>query len=361
MLSRTLLLAAGIAALPLAASAAPPVRGIYLGAGVGLNVMQDQSITRLPGTPARGHLEYQVGPAVIVSLGYGFGNGLRAELEGNFRHNAVNGANGFGPGSNAGGYEQKFGFMANLLYDFNHVSPKVQPYLGVGIGYAWADEHGVKGSAAGGAFRIANDGTTGSFAYQFIAGAAFPVHRFPGLAITAEYRFMGMPEDRGYDATTTSIAGPGAGHASITDNYNHSIMIGLRYNFGQTPPPPPPAPAPAPAPAMVPVRTYLVFFDWDRADLTARARQVIATAATNATRVQTTRIEVNGYTDSSGSRRYNQALSIRRANAVAAELVAHGIARTAIAIMGYGQSHPLVPTADGVREPQNRRVEIILK
>ena len=80
------------------------------------------------------------------------------------------------------------------------------------------------------------------------------------------------------------------------------------------------APAPAPAPA----RTYLVFFDWDRADLTARAREIITEAAQNAGRVQTTRIEVAGHADRSGSPAYNQRLSQRRADAVAAELVAPG-------------------------------------
>jgi outer membrane protein OmpA-like peptidoglycan-associated protein len=54
-------------------------------------------------------------------------------------------------------------------------------------------------------------------------------------------------------------------------------------------------------------------------------------------------------------------LSIRRANTVATELVKDGVPKAAIAIEGFGQTHLLVPTADGVREPQNRRVEIIIK
>jgi outer membrane protein OmpA-like peptidoglycan-associated protein len=103
-----------------------------------------------------------------------------------------------------------------------------------------------------------------------------------------------------------------------------------------------------------------VFFDWDRADLSERARQIVATAASAATRVQLTRIEVNGYTDLSGTASYNQRLSVRRAETVEAELVRDGIARGEITVRGYGQANPLVPTAPGVREPQNRRVEIIL-
>ena len=82
---------------------------------------------------------------------------------------------------------------------------------------------------------------------------------------------------------------------------------------------PPPAPI-ASVPEVTPVRTYLVFFDWDRAELSARARQIVATAAEASTHVQTTRIEVNGYTDLSGTAAYNQKLSDRRASTVKTEL-----------------------------------------
>lgn len=137
----------------------------------------------------------------------------------------------------------------------------------------------------------------------------------------------------------------------------------LRYNL-RPPPPPPPAPtetavAPAPPPVTA-ARTYLVFFDWDRADLTSRAREIVAEAAQASTHVQTTRIEVNGYTDLSGTPAYNQKLSVRRAETVQSELVRDGVAPGEISIHGYGENNPLVPTAQGVREPQNRRVEIIL-
>ncbi len=110
-----------------------------------------------------------------------------------------------------------------------------------------------------------------------------------------------------------------------------------------------------------PTRTYLVFFDWDGAGLTNRARQIVGEAAQASTRVPTTRIEVSGYTDSSGAARYNQGLSVRRAESVQSELVRDGVPRNAISVQGYGESRPLVQTAKGVREPQNRRVEIVLR
>jgi len=70
---------------------------------------------------------------------------------------------------------------------------------------------------------------------------------------------------------------------------------------------------------------------------------------------------VDGYTERSGTVAYNQALGPRRAQAVAAELVRDGVPAGAIAVTSFGESRPLVPTADGVREPQNRRVEIVLR
>ena len=108
-------------------------------------------------------------------------------------------------------------------------------------------------------------------------------------------------------------------------------------------------------------RTYLVFFDFNRADLTARAREIIGEAAQNSRRVGATRIEVAGHADRSGTPQYNQRLSQRRAEAVASELVARGVNRSDIGVTAFGESRPLVQTADGVREPQNRRVEIVLR
>ena len=91
-----------------------------------------------------------------------------------------------------------------------------------------------------------------------------------------------------------------------------------------------------------------MFFDWDRATLTDRARGIIKEAADNSTRVQYTRLEVNGYTDTSGT-------------PVAAELVRNGVPQNAITAQGFGDTQLLVPTGPGVREPQNRRVEIIIR
>jgi len=139
-----------------------------------------------------------------------------------------------------------------------------------------------------------------------------------------------------------------------------AIMGGVKFKFGAPVPLPPAVPAATPAPMVQPARSYLVFFDWDKATLTDRARQIIKEAADNSNHVKYTRIEVNGYTDTSGTPQYNQGLSVRRADAVKAELVKDGVPVGAITTKGFGETHLLVPTGDGVREPQNRRVEIVI-
>jgi outer membrane protein OmpA-like peptidoglycan-associated protein len=69
-------------------------------------------------------------------------------------------------------------------------------------------------------------------------------------------------------------------------------------------------------------------------------------------------IIVVGHTDRVASQEYNDALSIKRAETMKQVLVAAGIPEERISTAGRGEREPLVPTADGVDEPKNRRVEI---
>jgi outer membrane protein OmpA-like peptidoglycan-associated protein len=104
--------------------------------------------------------------------------------------------------------------------------------------------------------------------------------------------------------------------------------------------------------------TYLVFFNFNSADLTAEATKVVDQAAADAAIGKPTQISVTGYTDTVGSDAYNMRLSKRRAEAVEEELVKRAIPASEIAIYAKGKHDLLVPTADGVKEPQNRRVQI---
>lgn len=107
--------------------------------------------------------------------------------------------------------------------------------------------------------------------------------------------------------------------------------------------------------------SFTVFFDWDKADLSARARDTIGQAAAAYKSKGGARVTASGYTDTSGPPHYNMALSLRRANAVKNALVHDGVRPEDIAVVGLGETSPPVPTADGVREAQNRRVEIVIK
>jgi outer membrane protein OmpA-like peptidoglycan-associated protein len=120
------------------------------------------------------------------------------------------------------------------------------------------------------------------------------------------------------------------------------------------------APKPTPPAAQAEAAKFLVFFDWDKATLTPEARRIIASAADEYKRTGSTRIVATGHTDLSGSPQYNLRLSERRAEAVKAELVRLGVPATVITTIGKGEEDPLVPTKDGVREAQNRRVEIVI-
>jgi OOP family OmpA-OmpF porin len=342
------LLAATMISLPFAAAHAQPVDGPYVAGGAGINFLQDEN-PRLgfPGTVSTGHSHSGVGPDVVVSLGWGFGNGFRAELEGDFRQNTIYSPNG---------RELKAGAMANVLYDFVGLVPMVQPYFGVGLGHQWVWAQKWHGGAPGFSFAgPTND--QGGFAYQAIVGTAMPISGVPGLSLTAEYRFMGLMGDRSYGVMVTPAVGPAA-HGSVTSraDFNHSILIGLRYEFGAPPAPAPLSPAPM---ADMGAKTFLVFFDWDRADLTQRSVGIVRDAATYAQGSHYTRIDVDGNTDTSGTPSYNRGLSERRARTVADELVRDGVPQNAISTHAYGDTKLLVPTGPGVREPQNRRVEIV--
>jgi opacity protein-like surface antigen len=345
--------AAGAAALALLMTASPAraqvVNGLYFGGGLGVNFMQDLDVTyNAAAGGGAGQVSLEPGFAGVASVGWGFGNGIRAELEGNYRTNNVSRFGGFGGVVNnapANGTVTQYGVMANILWDYDFGLPVI-PTIGAGVGYAWANLDNLR---AGPLNPI--NGTEGNFAYQFMFGLALPIDAEGHLMATLEYRFFGiLDNDFGVVGTR--------GKADVDSLANHSLLVGLRYAVNPTIMPPPPA---AVAAAPPPARTFLVFFDFAQATLTDRARSVVGEAAAAARQTGAARIEVSGHTDTVGPAQYNQALSMRRAESVAGELERRGIPRSDMVLQAFGFTRLLVPTGPNVREPQNRRVEIVLR
>jgi outer membrane protein OmpA-like peptidoglycan-associated protein len=363
-----------LAAPALAQTASPPqsqaVAGPYisLGAGAGFNSALVAQPSASLGTTKSHDWNLDTGPSGAVGFGWGFGNGLRLEVQADLTANKVSGVTNYSVPQRAGGLESKYGGFVNLMYDFNLGLPVV-PYIGLGAGGQEIEHNRFDRSPIGFVFADPAHGhqVVGDFAYQGIAGLSYPVTFLPGLSLTAEYRFLGLLDPQPSFRFASFASGDpdptAVGTLRFSSDYDQSVMLGLRYVLF-----PPKSSLAAPdlvplspmPPAQQPARTYLVFFDWDRADLTVRARQIVAEAATASAHVQITRIEVNGYTDTSGSPDYNRRLSVRRGESVAAELVRDGVTRDDITVTGYGDTNPLVSTGKNVREPQNRRVEIIL-
>ncbi len=381
---RLLLASATCLALPTFAHA-QPVTGPYvsLEAGTSLenptNASSKQPFSPFPtvqyGTYS-GKNQFRPSYDGVAAVGFGFGNGFRIQLDGDYLRNTRHSVDASQPSSSSPynfhsqvtGGENKYGLMVNGLYDFS-VGLPVFPYVGAGVGYQIAkfdSDFITPYSAAFSGAKYSYGGTQGSFAYDLIAGVSYPLPMVPGLSLTGEYRFMQLVQSRNYSfnhpsATFLSASAFNA-HVKVGQESSNSFLIGLRYAFCAAPlMAPAPAPAPTVAPAPAPAKTYLVFFDWNKYDLTARATQIIAEAASDSKTTKVTKITVSGNTDTSGTATYNQGLSVRRAKAVAVKLMADGVPASEISIFAYGETHLLVPTGPGVREPQNRRVEIVLK
>jgi outer membrane protein OmpA-like peptidoglycan-associated protein len=312
---KTLLAAGLIAAMPFAANAQ-----WYLGADAGANFMQD------PGVRST---DSDWGWLGLGQVGYSFG-APKVEFEYGYRNNDSISAHG--P-------------MVNVLYDFMPNS-QWHPFVGAGIGWAWLD-----GDFSGSTSKNSDN----SFAYQGILGVSYDIDK--NWALKSTYRYFATADaDVGYTNDTA-------------DYRNHGVTIGFTYKFGAPAAAPAPAPtpvaavapAPAPAPKPSPVqKNFMVFFDFDKAEITPEALKVIQQASQASKTGGAARLALTGHADRSGADKYNMKLSQKRGDAVKAQLVKMGIPADQIVVVGKGEGEPLVTTQDNVREPQNRRVEIVL-
>ena len=138
--------------------------------------------------------------------------------------------------------------------------------------------------------------------------------------------------------------------------------------FVQVPAPQPalqPAPQPAAQPAVAPgpqiVKTYTVYFHFDKAVLTPSARKTLEEAAAAQTEINPLNVYLAGHTDTVGGDPYNDALSLKRVSVVARELGKMGVKTTVIDMKYFGKHKLQVATRDETSEPMNRRVEIVFE
>ena len=373
--------AAAALALSAGAASAEP-NGWYGAVDAGYHTMTDGINAESVTTGNNWNFEVNDGWAAFARLGYRFNPNWRVELEGGYRSGdvgtvrAVSGPNGVcnitpgtGPCYSPDGDITSTTLMANVIYDFGSEFWGVRPFVGLGAGVNRVNTDIVGRHRNNRLVGFAADDTSTKFAAQAIAGLAWSLSDRANIDLTYRY----LTGDAEF-ATVSGVAAYSQGTFQGDYDNSHTVTLGLRYAFGPeevaAPPPPPPYVAPAPAPVAPPppppapvpakpaAREFVVYFDWDRSDLTAEARSVITAAANYAKTGSPTRILVVGHADTSGSAAYNIGLSNRRARTTADALVAQGVNGGVISLNGVGETQLAKATADGVREPLNRRATI---
>ena len=106
---------------------------------------------------------------------------------------------------------------------------------------------------------------------------------------------------------------------------------------------------------------FVIFFGFDKCNITAEADAVLSEAASAAKTTGAASIRIVGHTDTMGSNAYNEKLSNCRADAARSGLVSKGVEAGSISSSGRGETELLVKTGDNVKEPQNRRATIDLQ
>jgi len=339
---KTFIAAAAFAALPTLAQAQ-----WYVGVDAGATYLED---SKNSGGSTNFKSSSDLGWLTQGEVGYAFGP-WKVEGELGYRSNGIDKVGGV----NGSGGTTAFSQMVNGIYEFLPQS-SWHPFVGAGIGGALVDDGTVKRNGTN-----AYKGSDYQFAYQGFAGVGYDIT--PAVELKAQYRYFSTLD---YDTKAVS------NNQKLSSQYaDHGILIGVSYKFGVAPaaaPAPAPTPVaamaqtPAPAPKAIPAapKNFIVFFDFDKAQVTPEAARIIQQAAAQSKTAGATRIDLTGHTDRAGSDKYNMALSIKRGNAVKDQLVKLGIPAEQIVVVGKGESVPMVATPDGVREPQNRRVEIVL-
>jgi OmpA-OmpF porin, OOP family len=108
-------------------------------------------------------------------------------------------------------------------------------------------------------------------------------------------------------------------------------------------------------------KSFTLYFLEGQDEFTVESKEIFETVFAEIARYPVPDLVVVGHTDKVGSDQFNDALALRRAEAVRTTLIVRGVAPANITTVGRGKREPLIPTADGVAEPRNRRVEIVVR
>ncbi len=316
-------------------------QGWYIGLEGGANWIGDTDFVFDDGDTFFGTMDFDTGWAALGTVGYGFERNWRVELEAGYRDNDVD---TFFAGKKErvplDGNLTEWSFMANVIYDVP-LSERLDLNIGIGAGADFADFEDNRGFS----------GDDWNFAYQGIVGLSYAISN--RLDMTLTYRYLNV------DAPTFSNANDSY---AFEDVEKHTVTVGLRYDLHEDEAPLPPAPpAPPPAPPMDAPEQFVVFFGFNKCNITAEADAVLSEAASAAKSSGAASVLIVGHTDTMGSNSYNEKLSDCRANAAKSGLIAKGVSAGSISATGRGETELLVKTNDNVKEPQNRRATIDLQ
>ena len=350
---RKLAVAMALASTALASPALARDNSWYVGVGGGVMIVEDLDLD-IGTVKDAGSIDHRKGYDFEGTVGYDFG-GFRAEVEVGYREADITSGTFTTPGipqtaTGAGalrtgavdlnGDSNALSFMVNGLLDFGD-DDGLQGFVGGGAGVARVSVEPVYAGS------FLDDSDTG-FAWQAIAGVRAPISK--NWDVGLKYRF--------FNASNLDLVDQ-LGRDVSTRFRSHSILGTLTYNFGGAPEPVAPAPPPPPPPAVCEPGPYIVYFDWDQSNITPEAASTLDNAISAYNRgCSGTQVWLAGHADRSGSAKYNVGLSERRNTAVRSYLTARGISDGSISAEAFGESRPAVATADGVRNDQNRRVEI---
>lgn len=357
------------------APAAHAYEGLYGAIGAGLSYLEDdldvEASSAIFSFDSDQNTDNGIG--VYTALGKYLSDGWRAELEFSYRNNDarswtadIPNISAFPEGTMSGDISA-YALMLNVIKDLDFISTGwVTPYIGGGIGFAHIDTEIVANRTNGlnGLNNLVVNDDDRTFAYQGIAGLAFGLAE--NLMLDISYRYFAT-KDPSFNGTLSGNPFKYEG-AYIS----HSAFAGLRWNFGAAPVSPKykdcwdgsSVPVSADCPPRVDQQAtaepmqVIVYFDYDKSNLTPEAQALIRETAQRALAFNINTVKVEGNTDRSGSSAYNQALSQRRANVVRDALVANGVPGDRIEVSAFGEDNPAKPTPDGVREPLNRRTEV---